>query len=480
MATTNPVFNVLATSGNQAPLAAGSGLAALANGQIGVFNYHTGLSIDGSVNGDEEDIFLAVGINRTSGGTALAEDISKSAGQVIQKGRMRAYTIKGTIDEIQKIQVITGFGAKCETDYAIRVNYDSISNYLLNGYNQNTKTYGYRTGCCSQVDCTSCPQGDPVELAVGLVANINADLEAIFVATLFANLLQATIGDPTTDGTAIIGVGTELFDVALLAADTATLAAAKIAAAINAVSTSAYVATNTAAVLKVTPKFSIAAPTALITLSSAGGTGVTVGSATNTNVAITDSAVFKATYPGAAPSIKVTTNAQVRTNGNNAINVKYAKSANNFMISLVEGFGCNGTVTTTVEPQLVEGSGYDLKQLEYFAQGWGVAGPYRTNAITGLPNSVESFLTESAKYTVISLAYDQFSVGGFLEYLNNLETIIAIPCADTTTLTGLVTIFDAIFTQFKPQTSTVSAMDCTNVNINTINNMALDGIESLT
>jgi hypothetical protein len=479
MATTNPVFNVLATAGNQAPLAAGNGLSSLANGQIGVFNLHTGLSIDGTVNGNEQDIFLAVGINRTSGGTAAAEDISKSAGQVIQIRNMRAYTIKANVDEIQQIDYITGFGAKCDTDYAVKVTYSSIPNYMLNGYNANSKTYNYHTGCCSQVDCSTCETGDPVELAVGLKDNINADLEAIFVATLFANLLQATIGDPTVDGTAVIGVGTELFNVPLLAADSATQAAVKIAAAINSVSTSKYVATNTGATLKVSPKASVAAPTALITLSSAGGTGVTVGSATNTNVAITDTDAFKASYPGAAPSIKLTTNAQTRTNGNNSINVKYAKAIVGFTTSLIDGFECNGTATTVTQPQAVEGSGYDLKQLEYFAQGWGVPGPYRTNAITGLPNSAESFITESAKYTQISLAYDQFSVGGWLEYLNNLETIIAIPCADSTTLTGLVTILDAIFTQFNPQSTTVSGIDCTNTNINTINNMALDGIESL-
>jgi uncharacterized protein (DUF2345 family) len=57
MATTNPVFQVLTTSGNQAPLAAGNRVDSLANGQLGIFNYHTGLSVDGTVPGDCKLIF---------------------------------------------------------------------------------------------------------------------------------------------------------------------------------------------------------------------------------------------------------------------------------------------------------------------------------------------------------------------------------------------------------------------------------------
>jgi uncharacterized membrane protein YuzA (DUF378 family) len=67
MATTNPVFQVLTSAGNQALLAAGSRPDALNNGQIGIFNFHTGLSIDGSVPADAKDIFIAIGINRTTG-----------------------------------------------------------------------------------------------------------------------------------------------------------------------------------------------------------------------------------------------------------------------------------------------------------------------------------------------------------------------------------------------------------------------------
>lgn len=479
MATTNPVYNVLATLGNQAPLAAGDNIDQLANGQIGIFNFHTNKSVDGTVPADTKDIYIAVGINRTSGGTALLEDYSKSAGQVIQTSRARALTIKGTSPEISKSVVVTGFDAKCDTDYALKIEFRNQANYQTNGYNQISETYQFRTGCCTQTDCVTCPQGDCTELAKGLVDNINADTQKILVASLFANKLVATIADPTVDGTAVIGVGTETFNVALLAADTATIAAAKIAAAINSVTTSGYVASSAVDVLTVAPKKSVATPTAAITVVNAGGTGVAVSAASNTNATISDVAAYKAAYPGSCPSIMITANPEVRLPAG-TINVKYHKTGLDFIVSAIQGFTCNGTVTTTTPLQVKEGSGYDLKQLEYVAKGWGKPGPYRTNAITGLPNTVEQFIVDATNYTQISLAYDQFSVGGWLEYLNNLETIIAIPCADTVTLTGLVAILDRIFPQFGVMTDDVASMNCTSVNnISTINNPALDGIESL-
>lgn len=479
MATTNPVFNVLATSGNQALLAAGNRVTDLANGQIGVFDYHTGLSVNGSVPATCKDIFLAVGINRTTGGTDPAQDISKSAGQMIQVRHARALTVKGYVAQIEKVVAVTDFIAKCDTDYAIKLTVSSPANSQINGYNSAAKTFAYRTACCTD-DCDTCAKGDCTELALGMVNAINSGGEGIFSASLFANKLLATIGDPTTDGTATIGLGTEKVDVALLAADNATQAAAKIAAAINASTVLDYTASSSAAVLTVYPKRSLATNTAMVTLVATGGTGVTVGTTSNTNVAVatTDVAAFKAAYPNTCLSIKITTIAQSRA-GLGDTNNKYNKSGIDFQVSLVDGFDCNGTVTTLTALQYLEGKGYDIKMLERVAAGWGKPGPYRTNAITGLPNSVESFLSDTANYNVVSIAYDIESVGGWEEYKNNLETIIAIPCADGTTLTGLFAVLDLIFTQFGAMTNDVAAMDCTNTNTSTINDPTLDGIESL-
>ena len=275
MATTNPVYNVLATSGNQAILAAGSRVSALANGQLGFFNFHTGLSVDGTALANAKDIFIAVGINRTTGGTDPMEDFSKSAGQMIQVRNARALTVKGYVAQVEKVQVITGFTAKCDTDYAVKIDVRSPLMSQLNGFNQNAKTYNFRTGCCTQVDCTTCQTGDCNELAVGLVNNINADVEAVFVATLFANKLLGTVTAPTSDANVTVTIGTSTYTVAVLDADTATQAAAKIAAGINSSTTGGYVATSSGAIITAYPKQSVAAPTVVIAVSGAGAVSYT-------------------------------------------------------------------------------------------------------------------------------------------------------------------------------------------------------------
>lgn len=387
MSTTNPVFNVLATAGNQAPLAAGQPISALANGQIGVFNRKTSLAIDGTVAGDREDIFLVVGINRTTGGTALAEDISTSAGQVIQTRHGRSFTVKGIVDPVQQIWDVTLEKAFCKTDYIIKMYFDSTSLSMINGYNQISKSFSFIENCCtSDLDDTILPS----TVLLGLRNEINKDVDKAVIAYIVNPDDNTILADQ---------------------------------AAIDAF----------LAIEENDGKF--------VKLRLVG-------------------------VPETRPS-------------QGDVNIKYYKSNRTFVPILTAGFECNGTVVEARAAVTGEGSGYDLKQLENFAAGWGKPGPYRTNAITGLGNSVESFVTSAAKYNIISIGYDQMSRSGWGEYLNNLETIIGIPCADSITLTGLVGILTACFPRFGSMVNDVAAMDCTNTNTSTINNYALDGIESV-
>lgn len=479
MATTNPVFQVLATSGDQAILAAGSRPDALAVGQLGIFNYHTGLSIDGTVPANAKDIVIMVGIDPD--GVGSLQDIRKSAGQMIQVRNAKSLTVKGYLAEIQKVVEVTGFKAKCDTDYALKLEFRNHQIYGLQGTNQFAKTFAYRTSCCTDT-CDTCPTGDTVELAKGLADNINADADGLVVAALFGNKRLATVNTaPTADGTILVAIGTETFEVAILDADTATQVAAKIAAAINATTGSAYVAGSAAAVLTVYTKVASSNPAGLISISDAGGTGMTIDTTSVANETITDTEAFSAAYPGAGLGIRITGVAQARPNFNGSIPVKYFKQGTDFTVSTVldAGFNCNSTITTITEAQFPEGKGLDLAQLEYVAAGHN-GSIYRQSALLGLEKGdMESIVVKATNYNVVSLTYDQLSVAGWDEHLNNLETIIAIPCADTTTLTGLATVLDLIFTQFGAMANDVAAMDCTNTQVHTIDNPATDGIESL-
>ena len=190
MSTTNPVFQVLVTSGDQAPLAAGSAVSALAPGQIGVFNYHTGLSLGAaSAVGDTRDIFLAVGVNRS--GTSTLEDINKSGGQYIQSERVTRYMHRNYTAPAPMIVDITNYKIYAEQEYGIKVEFRNQHIYAMNGYNQFTKTWLESGGCAESGDCVDCgTTGDCNAWTIKMVNQINLDKD---------ELVKADFLDYTTD-----------------------------------------------------------------------------------------------------------------------------------------------------------------------------------------------------------------------------------------------------------------------------------------
>lgn len=480
MATTNPVSQVLVTSGNSAPLTKDQAISALAVGQIGVFNYHTGLSVDAtSPAGNLKEVFIAVGIDPD--GVGSLQDINKSAGQVIQVRNAKSYTLKGYVDDLPKIVDLYGFKAKCEAEYGIKLELKNSEVYSLYGYNQFAKTFLVKGGCCKD-DCIECGEGDCLELVEALGDAVNADPDALVAATYFSNKITATItAGAGADGTLTILIGSTTYSVPVLNADTAAVVAGKIVAIVNSQDGSPYVGVAVGAAMHFFLKAD-GLSTDTFAVSAAGGTGVTAGSiVAQTKAAVTDIATFKATYPGACLGLRLTTSpSKVRTYC--SINLKYHKiRSTNVTVSLIEGFTCNGALTTVQELQYSEGKGYDVKELEYMAGGWnGKPGPYRVSSLTNMPREgFVYFAVQGSNYNLINLTYDQMSVGGWLEYMNNLQTTIAIPCGSSTTLTGLITILDAIFSQFEVQATLAATLDCTNIATTTIDSQAADGIASL-
>ena len=113
------------------------------------------------------------------------------------------------------------------------------------------------------------------------------------------------------------------------------------------------------------------------------------------------------------------------------------------ILTKVGDFKCSGTVTTTQTAVFEEGAGIDVKQLEYQAKGW-TESPYRVSTVNGVADNRLYITDASGKYDVFALTYDQFSLGGWLEYFHNQASIIAIPTADATTRNGLATILDKV------------------------------------
>lgn len=368
MSRNNDVFQVLVTKDNQALAAAGTSVADLSPGQIGVFDFNSNLAVDGTT--QVKNFYLAVGLD--TDGDGVTDDIAKSAGSHIQNRNIRYYSFKPH-SAGQPLQVaLTGYTADCETEYGIKLELRNQEIYRTQGYNQFTKTYSIVTSCCDGCDPT-CPSGDANEITKQLKENINNDPAGLVVAEATAR--QALTA--ATHGTSV--------DYA--AGDVMTDADVDALMAFNAeqADPSTYVYTD-----------------------------LLITTVTQKIHAFCD------------------------------VNLMYFYPRETFAnITKIAGFKCNGTVETVQELAFEEGSGYDVKQQEYFAKGW-TESPYRVSTLNGVADYKTYNAVATEKYDIFALTYDQFSVGAWLEYLNNEATIIAVPEADTVTRDALAGVLDLL------------------------------------
>ena len=128
------------------------------------------------------------------------------------------------------------------------------------------------------------------------------------------------------------------------------------------------------------------------------------------------------------------------------IDTKYFHMRETFLVpSKLIGFECNGEFSVKQTAKVTQGLGYDIQYLEYLAGGWnGNPGPYRTYKVNGLAKPITYVAETNTQYGILALTYDQFSVGGWLEYLNNEATVIAIPQADSVTRASLLGVIDKL------------------------------------
>lgn len=179
--------------------------------------------------------------------------------------------------------------------------------------------------------------------------------------------------------------------------------------------------------------------------------------------------------------VRITT-AQNAKKSYSQINLMYDNSRQNFLnVSFATGFNCNGTITKSVTGLAEQGSGYDLAQLEYQAGGWnGRPGPYRVSSLVNMPiGDYTTYVDKSGKYVICVITHDHESKSGFKVYTNNLQTIVAIPCADTVTRTSFFTILDAIIAgKFEALLNDNAACpgDCVTVNLVSGKALTTDGL----
>lgn len=110
-----------------------------------------------------------------------------------------------------------------------------------------------------------------------------------------------------------------------------------------------------------------------------------------------------------------------------------------------ESFLTTSTITTLQEVQFEQGSGYDVYEREYQAEGWETSS-YRTHSVTGLPRDMKTYSSVSTKYNLISLEYTFDSEAAWGSYNHNLATEIAVPITLEDAWAALITLFTHVKT----------------------------------
>lgn len=486
MISQNPVFQVLVVNNNIAALAAGNPVSALAIGQIGFFSYETNLSIDGTVPSANRSFYIAVGVDPN--GTGSLADVTKSAGNSIQLGGIRAFTAK-PYQAAQNKQIQLKIGAvTCNTEYGVRFEIRSDALSHIYGYNFPYKSFSAFTAPCAD-QCVDCASGDPNSLVASLSNNINLDTDGVLVATLTSPLTNNTIpnlaqwelgfnalatpsapsGTPTT-GTGSAAANTYFGKVTAVNADGESLPSAE----------------STGVVLSATGEIAWTWPavTGAVTynlyvgIATGAETSVFTGIGTNSYTQIATAGTAK-TPPVAGvantpnPNSGLTAQMVIsvlpdKLTNYSQINLKYAdpRQLNMYMSLLTDpntpnGWGSFGpdTVQSDLTALVYEdGSGYDIQQLEYIAGGWnGNPGPYRTSELVGVPtHNIQYYSTISGQYMLYSITNDNSGIGGTAVNRSSMATYIALPTASTTAIASVNAILHRIIDQASGNDSTVN------------------------
>ena len=344
MSTSNKVFQVLVTSGNQAIAVKGTQLDALLPGQLGFYDSDTNVAVDGTEVPVPQSWYAALGLGPAGG---PLKDVRFSSGQEIQTKGIMHHTFNKYVAGTPTIIDITGIFAKCSSDYSLKVEARSIDILNMFGFKPYFKSYSIQTSCCE--GCEPCPSGSKAEVAGKLVKEVNKDPEAFVTALLLVD------GAPVASDNAAIDT---------FMADPANKDA---------------------------------------------NVGIRLTSKVNPVYAVNSSMLPIVGFDGAAVSA-----------------------------FLGNGFECTGTVTVVQAGTQAEGAGHFIREKEYVAGGYqGNHGIYRTTGEfnTAYPQAT-ILASEGTNYDQINLVYDHHSKAGWGDYLNDQNTLIAIPTTDTVTTTA--------------------------------------------
>lgn len=198
MSRDNDVFKVLVTKGNQAVLGPNLKVDNLADGQIGVFNSDTNVSLNAASAANTKEFYLAVGVH--TGGVLTS--IRQSSGNEIQGDNLNDYTFKPHTAGQSQIVEVENFTAKCDSDYAMKIEFFNSKIWRNQGYTQYSHVFNIRTACC--VDCIDdCNSAEPAEMVKLFVQRINgSNVELVSAQAIAVDTITIATQGTSVDYTA--------------------------------------------------------------------------------------------------------------------------------------------------------------------------------------------------------------------------------------------------------------------------------------
>lgn len=171
--------------GSDANAAVGTAVGAVAAGDFVIIDGGVNTTV-ANISGATADFFhFAVG---TSGNTVVSDYFPSAVSRTASVAAYQAAVDKG-------VQINLG-SVSCETEYMLKIRFEGEAVAKTYGYNDLIKTFSYTTACCDPCS-TDCPSGSCLDLAWGLLTNVNADEEGLVLARLTSAAFAALAGIPS-------------------------------------------------------------------------------------------------------------------------------------------------------------------------------------------------------------------------------------------------------------------------------------------
>lgn len=185
----SPIFNILTAA--SILTTAGQTVESLANGQIGVFDANTGLSIVPTAANANTYKQVLIVVKNTDG------TIDKNAGFTIQTPHIKYVTATCPKAGVDPVLEFVFDNVKCDSDYGIKIAVEDPQTIFMMGRSLNAKSYVIHTDCCQDEGCTDCKgPADAKEVIIKLWQAINKDTDGGKISATVVDSDNATVADP--------------------------------------------------------------------------------------------------------------------------------------------------------------------------------------------------------------------------------------------------------------------------------------------